>query len=299
MKKILLIFLVCLVILSTGCIKRDSMEDITINTTVYPIYYVTKVLYGDNSKVKSIYPYGVITNDYILTEKQIKDYSSNELFIFNGLSEEKKYVESFFKYNNKLLIIDGTNAMTYNNGVEELWIDPLNLLNIANNIKKGLNEYINYKYLKDQIDKNYKKLDEDLSNLAAKMQLTIEKATNNNLVIGSNVLQYLSKYSNNLNIYNLDVINNDSGYDKIVSDVKELIKNGEIKYVYLKRNDENETINELIKDTEIEIIYFDTLDNISIDEKNNNQDYLSIMLDNLENLKKQLYYEKEETSSKN
>ena len=291
MKKLVIVLSVILLTLS-GCLKRDSMEDITINTTTYPIWYVTNRLYGSNSKVKSIYPNGVITSDYILTEKQIKDYSSNELFVFNGLDEERKYVEDFFKYNKKLLIIDGTNAMSYKYGMEEIWLDPLNLLNIANNVKKGLNEYIEYKYLKDEIDKNYKKLDEDLSNLAAKMQLTIEKATNNNLVIGSNVLSYLNKYSNNLNIYNLDISKSDTSYDKLTSDVKKLISNDEVKYIYLLENDKNEIVDELIKDTKVEILYIDSLDNITLDEKNTNQDYMSIMLDSLEKLKKQLYYEK-------
>ena len=30
-------------------------------------------------------------NDYELTDKQIKDYSKSELFIFNGLNDEKEY----------------------------------------------------------------------------------------------------------------------------------------------------------------------------------------------------------------
>ncbi len=292
MKKfIILCFAIIVTTLFTGCIKRDSMEDINITTTVYPIYYVTNILYGNNSNIKSIYPNGIITSDYILTDKQIKDYSKNELFIFNGLSYEKKYVEQFFKHNKKLLIIDGTNAMTYKYGIEELWLDPLNLLNIANNIKKGLNEYINYKYLKDEIDANYKKIDEDLSNLAAKIQLTIEKASNDNLVIGSNVLSYLGKYNSSLNIYNLDISTSDPSYEKLVSDVKNLIKDKKVKYIYLKSNDENEIVNSLIENTDVEILYINALDNITLDEKNNNQDYLSIMLDNLEKLKKQLYYE--------
>lgn len=292
MKKfIILCFAIIVTTLFTGCIKRDSMEDINITTTVYPIYYVTNILYGNNSNIKSIYPNGIITSDYILTDKQIKDYSKNELFIFNGLSYEKKYVEQFFKHNKKLLIIDGTNAMTYKYGIEELWLDPLNLLNIANNIKKGLNEYINYKYLKDEIDANYKKIDEDLSNIAAKIQLTIEKASNDNLVIGSNVLSYLGKYNSSLNIYNLDISTSDPSYEKLVSDVKNLIKDKKVKYIYLKSNDENEIVNSLIENTDVEILYINALDNITLDEKNNNQDYLSIMLDNLEKLKKQLYYE--------
>lgn len=292
MKKfIILISTILITIFFTGCIKRDSMEDITINTTIYPIYYVTNLLYGNNSTIKSIYPNGVITDDYILTEKQIKDYSKNELFVFNGLTDEKKYVEKFFRYNKKLLIIDGANAMTYKYGIEELWLDPLNLLNIANNVKKGLNEYISYKYLKDEINENYKKIDEDLSNLAAKMQLTIEKASNNDLVIGSKTLNYLNKYSNNLNIYDLDIDSSDPSYDKIISDVKKLITDKKIKFIYLIENDENEVVNDLVKDTNVEIVYIDSLDNITLDQKNNNEDYISIMLDNLEKLKKQLYYE--------
>ena len=106
MKKfIILCSTIIMTIFFTGCLKRDSMEDINITTTVYPIYYVTNILYGNNSNIKSIYPNGIITSDYILTDKQIKDYSNNELFIFNGLSNEKKYVEQFFKYNRKLLIM--------------------------------------------------------------------------------------------------------------------------------------------------------------------------------------------------
>ena len=57
MKKLFSIFIVLtLAFMSTGCIKRDNMEDITIYTTNYPTEYITKRLYGDYSKVKSIYP---------------------------------------------------------------------------------------------------------------------------------------------------------------------------------------------------------------------------------------------------
>lgn len=274
----------------TGCIKRDSMEDITINTTIYPIYYVTNKLYGDNSTVNSIYPKGIITSEYELTDKQKKDYSSNELFIFNGLAKEKSYVSDFFKYNSKLLIIDSSNAMTYTYDIEELWLDPLNLLNMANNIRKGLNEYINYKYLKDSINTNYNKLDEELSTLAAKMQLTIEKASNNNLAIGSNLLGYLKKYGSNLNIYNLDIKENDPSYEKTYSTVKDLIKDGTIKYIYLKQNDtKNSLVTKLEEETNVEIIYIDTLENITVEQADSNKDYKIIMLENLDKLKKQLY----------
>ena len=99
MKKLLILVSLSFIFLTTGCFKRDTMEDITIYTTVYPIEYITSRLYGENSEVLSIYPDGTVANEYKLTEKQIKDYSKAELFIFNGLSEEKNYVSNFFEHN--------------------------------------------------------------------------------------------------------------------------------------------------------------------------------------------------------
>ena len=67
----------------TGCFKRDDLEDVTIYTTVYPIEYLTKRLYGYNSEVVSIYPNGVDVNTYELSEKQVKNYIFIACFFIN------------------------------------------------------------------------------------------------------------------------------------------------------------------------------------------------------------------------
>ena len=69
MKKILTILLTIIILLSTtGCIKRDKMEDIDIITTIYPIDYVINRLYEENSNINSIYPRGIIINEYEFTK---------------------------------------------------------------------------------------------------------------------------------------------------------------------------------------------------------------------------------------
>ena len=151
---ILFVMVFCL----TGCLKHDSMEDITIYTTNYPSEYITKKLYGKFSTIKRIYPDGVDINNYKLTDKQLEDYSQADLFIFNGLSNEKKYVEAMRKNNKSLKIIDTTLSMEYNNNIEELWLDPSNFLMMAQNIKTGFNEYIDSYYLTNQIEANYEEL---------------------------------------------------------------------------------------------------------------------------------------------
>ena len=52
-----LIFSVLIILLMSGCsITKDSMEDINIYTTIYPIRYLLDSLYGENSTINSIYP---------------------------------------------------------------------------------------------------------------------------------------------------------------------------------------------------------------------------------------------------
>lgn len=74
MKRIkMLLILVLTLNLVTGCFKRDTMDDISIYTTSYPIYYLMEAIYGYNSEVDSIYPNGVNIDTYKLTEKRSKN----------------------------------------------------------------------------------------------------------------------------------------------------------------------------------------------------------------------------------
>lgn len=174
----------------TGCFKTSSMEDITIYTTTYPIEYVVNRLYGDHSTVKSIYPNGVDINDYKVTNILLDEYSNTDMFIFNGQSNEKNYIKNMRKNNKHLKIIDVTNDLTYNYYNEEFWLDPNNLLTIANNIKKGFKEYIHTSYLIKEIENNYDELKIDLTGIDAKYRNTFNN-TNTTIVVSNNMFLYL------------------------------------------------------------------------------------------------------------
>jgi ABC-type Zn uptake system ZnuABC Zn-binding protein ZnuA len=65
---------------------------------------------------------------------------------------------------------------------------------------------------------------------------------------------------------------------------------GKIKYIYLKQNEDvSELIDSLVKEFEIEIIYLHDISNISDIERSSRVDYLTLMNDNIELLKNELY----------
>ena len=285
MKKLLTVLCMFSCFFITGCIKRDTMEDITIFTSVYPIEYITQKLYGQNSTIYSIYPDGVIPDVYTINNKQIKDYSKYDLFVFNGLSNEKDYLETMLDYNNDLKIIDATANMEYNTYEEELWLDPSNTLMIARNIKTGFNEYINNHYLKTEIENNYESLKIELSNLSAKFNLISKSSSDPTIVVSSDMFKFLENYG--FNVISLD---EKTATDKTIADVKRRIANGETKYIYIiKDRDIPENVQNIINETNVETLEYHTLSTINETERNNKKDYISINLENINLLKQELY----------
>ena len=69
-----------------------------------------------------------------------------------------------------------------------------------------------------------------------------------------------------------------------------MIKKGELKYIYsLKNEDTSEMVSNLIEGSDVKILEFHSLSNIDDAEKKSKKDYLSIMNENIELLKEQLY----------
>ena len=290
MKRILLSLLtISMVFITSGC-KKNSMDDISIYTTTYPIEYITYELYGENSNVYSIYPNEIIE----LSDKLIKDYSSANMFVYNGLSEEKDYAVKMLNNNKNLMIVDATMGMEDENGIEELWLNPSNFLMLCLNIKNGMKEYIDNSVLRKQIDTNYEKLKLSISELDAEIKLLVENADDNNILVSNNSLKFLEKY--NVNV--LSVANDKSLTEEIINDVKKKIEKKNISYIIMFENDVlTDEIEALLKKNNIEKLYFDSLSTLSIDNKNLGKDYISIMNENLDILKQELYTQKDSNAN--
>lgn len=281
MKKIISIFvLIISVFCLGGCFNKNSMENITIYTTSYPIEFIVNRLYSDHSTIKSIYPDGTDISEYKVTNTLLKNYNDIDLYVFNGLSSEKSYIKTLLKNNKDLKIIDGTSSIKYENSIEELWLDPAKLLTIANNIKKGFNEYITATYLNNEINENYENLKIDLTNLDAKYRSSVEKANSKTIVVSDDSFLYLKKYG--LKVLSLD---EDSVTQKTITEVKTLLNNKSIKYIFIKKD---EKVNDTIKNMNATTLELNTLSNLTEDERNK-YDYLSLSTQNLETLKEELY----------
>lgn len=287
MKKIKFILIAITLISMTGCFKKDNFEDIEIYTTTYPIEYIVNYLYGEHSTINSIYPNGVDTKKYELNNKQIKDYSKTDLYIFNGLNtKENGYVTSMFQNNKNLKIIDATQTMEYNYEEEELWIDPSNFLMMALNIKNGLLEYTTNHYLKNEIEEKYNNLKIAISNFDAKLKLLNENATNKTIIVDNSAWKFLEKYD--FTVISLE--ENSELTDRIINEATTLIQNGTVNYIFTTNKDNlNGTITKILNNNKVEISELHSIYNLTEEERSNKEDYLSLLNENIELLKQEVY----------
>lgn len=278
-------YLFLILIMLTGCFfKRDTMEDIDIYTTVYPINYLVSCLYGNNSKIFSIYPNGVNINEYKLSDKKLEEYSRKDLFVFNSLDVDRDYAVKLINKNKDLKVIDVSVGMNYTNSVEELWLNPYNYLMMAQNVKNGLEQYITNPYLIEEINNNYEILKYDLSKLDANLKDNIKNANYNIIVVDNDALLFLEKY--NLKVISLE--DNDNLTEPKINEVKKLITDGVIKYIYSLDKTSNDKVKAILNATDAELLSLNGMNSIDAEISNNNDNYLTIMNENIELLKKEL-----------
>lgn len=284
MKKIKLFITIIILFSLTGCFKDKTMENITISTSVYPINYVVESLYGNHSKIYSIYPTDSEIIDFKVTDVLLDEYSKNDLFIFNGLTKEKDYLKTMLKKNKNLKIIDSTSDIPVEYAIEELWLDPNKLLTIASNIKTGFEEYIKNTYLLNEINKNYDELKINLTNLDGRYYSSVKSSTNKTIIVSDDAFKYLEKYG--INVISLD---KDTRTDKDIKQAQELLKNQKNGYIFIKYGEKiNDEINEIITLTgsrTIELYTLTNLEGVMLDKN----DYITLMNQNLESLKLELF----------
>lgn len=273
--------------LVTGCFKTEELDNARIYTTIYPIEYLINEIYGYNSEIYSIYPNGVNPNEYDLSTKKINKYSKSDLFVYNGLTNEKKIAASFVNRNKNLKIIDVSEGLAIKSSEQELWLNPSNYLMLAQNIKKGLNQYIESNIIKEEVEKNYDKLKEEITKFETELKIMSQNSSNNVIIVSKNYFNFLNNFGFEvISLEDTEELNND-----IINRAKKLLSEKSNSYVFISEEEENNTpehITDILKSGGEKKV-LNTFSILTSEQRELNENYLTLMQENLELLKEELY----------
>ena len=211
---------------------------------------------------------------------QKENYSKGGLFVYNGLTSEKELAREFLNRNPDLLLIDVAYGLNYEYTIEELWLSPNNFLMLAKNIRNNLIDYTNSTVLIESIEQKYSEIEEELSFMDAELRSVATEAQTEGtatLVVSSNKLAFLSNYG-----FDVIILNEDANGEAI----QDGFDDGTYTDFYLCDTDlKTEFITNLESEYDANIISVDTMYTISDEEANNNETYLTIMRDFIDNIR--------------
>lgn len=286
MKKLIcVIFMLIITISLTGCLKNDKMEDIDIITTIYPIQYVTERLYSSSSDIESIYPKGSNIDSYKITDKKLRDYSKYDLFIYNGTSKEREYATKMLNYNKNLKIIDASYGLDTNSS-SDIWFNPSNILMISQNIKNELESYMTNTYMKKELNSKYELLKVDITELETELKKTADNSINRTIIVSDESLNFLKKYGFKVINLTKDGEEKQVNIEKAIS----LIQTGKVNYIFkIENSPDFQFLSVLTGNYKVKLETLRSLETITDEDENNNDDYLSLMHTNIDLIKKETY----------
>lgn len=279
-----LLLVICSLTL-TGCFKNDNMENIDIVVTTYPIENLVNKLYGNKSTIESIYPAGTNIKDYTLTEKKIKQYTKNDFFVYNGLTDEKNIAASFLNKNDSLRIIDVTKGISIQRDPEELWLSPSNYLMLAQNIKNSLTSYITSTVVLNEVQTSYDNLKLTISEYDAEFKTIKENSNNPVIIAGNDVFKFLEKYG--FIVYSVE--DNDLFDNNDYNNAKNEINKKSVSYIFLLKDDAIDANTQKMIDAGLKEVYINPLTTRTDSEIDSNYNYEDMMADFLEKIKTEVY----------
>jgi len=148
-----------------------------------------------------------------------------------------------------------------------------------NELFKFLEKYnIEVITIEEQIETITIKKDDTLSNISKEYDVSI-----------SDILTYNNKLDETIYIGESIKIPIKTIESSTVNKIKKLISEKQIKYIFSNNSKSNDIVMKLIDEYDLELVKFNTMYSISGDITNTNENYLTIMNNNLELLKKELY----------
>ena len=287
----LLIVLACSLALS-GC-SGDRVEQGTVQvvTTLFPLYDFSRQIGGDRVSVNLLLPPGVEAHVYEPTPRDIVRIVQADVFVYTGEAMEPWAEDLLAGVSRDSLVVADSSQGILLTEDPHFWLDPVQAKVMVDNIARALiqadpknRDY--YEELTNIYKEKLTALDRNIADAMARVQhRTI-------LHSGHFAFGYFAKR------YNLNHLSPYAGFEpnsqptpkNIVELIKKMAALG-VKVIYYEELLEPEVARVIVQETGAEMLLLHGVHNVSKQELARGVSYISIMEENLENLKIGLGYE--------
>ena len=319
---ILIFSIITVIIINCTNINSKQSEKIEIIATLFPQYDFAKQIGGDKVNVTLLLPPGSESHTYEPTPQDMININNSSLFIYTG-EEMEPWAENLIDgVKNDIKVLDLSTTVNLmdvevfeekycsgedcehsheheeGNGEEKeshnhsydphIWLNPQYAIQMVNSILEQLCEIDPEN--KEYYQKNATEYIKQIQLLDIEFEETVNSAQNKKIAFGG-----AFAYAYFIQKYNLEFISayqtcgeNAEPSTTQVKEVIDYINANKIPVIFYKEYTTGNIAKTISESTNAEMLVFHTVHNVSKEELENAASYVSIMRQNLENLKKAL-----------
>lgn len=276
--------------------SADSGKKLTVYTSFYPMYDLTKKIGGDKINLKNLVPAGTEPHDWEPTPSDMGNLEKADVLIYNGAGMESWMDKVLKSINNKKLVtveaskglkLLGNPDKNENSAYDpHVWLNPMLAKQEMEAIKNALvnADSANKEYYEKNFNENAFKLDQ----LDQDYKKTITGLSKKDIIVAHQAFSYLcSAYG--LNQVAIEGLAADSEPSPArMAEIVNFAKEKQLKYIFFEELVSPKVAQTIAKETGATATVLSPLEGLSETDQKAGKDYFSVMRDNLEVLKKAL-----------
>ncbi len=283
MKKIISLLILVIIIISfsffvykkSGIIYTNSNLNVT--TSFYPMYFFTSQIGGNKINVVNITPSGTEPHDYDPTPQDIIKIQKSKLLVLNGNVEPwANKIKLDLKNNNNQILKAGEDLITNND--PHIWLSPILAKKESQKIADALTSIdpINSNYYKN----NLVNLETELDKIDDNYKAGLANCQTRSFVTSHSAFEYLAK-DYGLNQIAIAGLSPDAEPSlSELAKITDFAKKNNVKYIFFEA-----LVSPKLAQTIASEIGAKTLVLDPIEGQTGNNDYLTLMANNLQNLR--------------
>lgn len=283
--------------------QSSGSDKIKVVTTFYPMYDFAKNVVGDTGEVELLIPAGTEPHDYEPSAKDIAKITDADVFVYNS-NELETWVKDTLENvdRKKVTVVEAAKSIDLMEGQEEedesedhghsheldphVWLDPVLAEKEVEAIRDALVE--KYPDQKETFEKNASAYLAKLAALDKEYQAAFANAKNKTFVTQHAAFGYLAKQYGLTQEAIAGISPDQEPSPSRLAELKKYVQANHISVIYFESSASSKVAETLAKETGVELVVLNPLESLTKKEQDQGENYLSVMRENLEALKKSI-----------
>lgn len=270
-------------------------DSIKIYASFYPMYFLASEIAADKAEVISMVPAGAEPHDWEPTPKLVIELGKADMLVYNGAGMET-WIDNLLSNINreKTKVVDASEGIELlkdedleHGGVDpHIWVSPMRVRQQARTIFEALkeidpesSEYYSQNWT--ELDSRLAKLDEDIKAAAGAFKSNV-------IVVSHEAFGYLAK---DYGLEQMSIRGINPQDEPSLNKMKELAKlcrEKNVKYIFFEQLTSPKLSETLAREVGAGTLVLNDAAGLSEEDIKSGKDYITVMYENLENLKKAL-----------